>query len=181
MCFLPLTAGGNWQSRHGGGVPSQAGCGLQEGGLLTGARGSKTTPVTVWRANPEVQSYVGYDWWHYVLKQDLNASTLLWFNPLFLHQTSRRSRWTVQRQASLSPRPYLSRPPLLINCWRQQLPNRGGRMWYHRSFISNVAHCYKMLKLWVEDQSLLWGKCDWNEKKQQLEDGFVVTLASTCA
>lgn len=65
----------------GGGVPSQAGCGLQEGGLLTGARGSKTTPVTVWRANPEVQSYVGYDWWHYVLKQDLNASTLLWFNP----------------------------------------------------------------------------------------------------
>lgn len=180
MCFLPLTAGGNWQSTHeGGGFLHRLAVGFRRVGcsLVLGA------------AKPRLSLFDGpiqkcSRMWGMI--DGIMYSSRIWMpahscDLILLHQTSRRSRWTVQRQASLSPRPYLSRPPLLINCWRQQLPNRGGRMWYHRSFISNVAHCYKMLKLWVEDQSLLWGKCDWNEKKQQLEDGFVVTLASTCA
>lgn len=57
------------------------------------------------------------DWWYYVLTQDLNASTLLWFDHCCF---IRYSRWTVQHQTFLSRRTVAVSPPwLLINSFRQ--------------------------------------------------------------
>lgn len=48
-----------------------------------------------------------YDWWYYVLTQDLNASTLLWFNPcsFITHPGAADGRYDAKPPLSLRPTP----------------------------------------------------------------------------
>lgn len=68
-----------WQIRQGG---SFAGWLWASGGWAARWRLGQQNPACHRLTRQSTTAVTGsYDWWYYVLMQDLNASTLLWFNP----------------------------------------------------------------------------------------------------